>query len=389
MADAVISFLSGGSDTKSKVIRAVASMAKDVSPIVRTIQAGHGLFKLGDGISNVASAAQKLGDAGQSINRFVPSMQVMGQSMCDSVKIFAAFSSIATTVGIGTNIIRTYQGMQVLQLIAERLKDISTSMAAQTALIAQKEFPHYVYDMISERLMQTTGDPSCDHWFFLWHPDDDWYPKFFHLLQDKPFGPRFCGYTNQIDSVFVFMIAVRRRIKLMEHKAIRRGQPIRPVRLHLLVPAYQPVLIAEALKIPDEIGDFVIEGRINSNREFVWLNLPADQRHYVMNVGQWDPPPVGWVNWAMTKAGLADKPPELREPRVLGTRQQDLLLAEEEHESCDDRDASSIRVELGSQVGGSETGLSRVEKSDIESGKSQATPLHHRSEKKHRRKRRQ
>lgn len=378
---------------KGRAIKAATKLFANTAPIVKTIEAGAGLIKIGDTLSKANELAGRVNDfapranqMADGLNRFIPAMQVMGQSVADSARIFAYFSMIATTVRIGMNLVQTYQGLQALQLIAAKLQDISAALQAQTALMAQKEFPDYVHSMIRERLMQTSGDPSQDHWFFLWHPDDDWYPKFFHLLEEKPLGTRFCGYTNQIDSVFVFMIAARRRISEMEYKARRRGQSLRPTRLHLLVPAYQPVLVAEALTIPEEVGDFVMEGRINSNRELVWLNLPDDQRHYTLNIGQWIPPNPTWLGWAASKIGLGEKPLRLRTPRPLGSSQIPLEIEATPLPRDEDDDGSSTLV--NPSIAPSEASFSGAEdKAKDKSKRSSSTPLHQR-ERRHRSSRR-
>ncbi|KAH8680186.1 hypothetical protein BGZ61DRAFT_456378 [Ilyonectria robusta] len=361
----------GNKTLREKALKRVTDALETAMPLVKTIQAGYHLLEAGDAVHNVNSAAETL-------NHFIPAMQVMGQSICDSAKIFTYFNMAAITVGIGANIVPTYQGVQVLQIIAARLKDISTSLAAQTALIAQKEFPQYVYEMIRERLGQTSDDTTCEHLFFLYHPDDDWYPKFYHLLEKNPPGPRFCGYTNQIDTVFLFMLATRRRIQEKGRRAEEKGRQKKPVKLHLIIPAYQPILILEALKIPEEIGDFIMEGRVNSNTEFVWLNLPEEQRHYVVGIGQWVPPTLGWWDWSMTKVGMAEKPPVLSAPRVLGTSQK--------------RDEDEERVDLNSEDsdGGiaddatlvSEGGFAGALGPDAETARHDATPVHHRRRRK-------
>lgn len=381
---------------RKKVLKTVLKTAAKAVPIVKTVSVGHSILKVGKVAYNVSEVAGNLNDfipraskLADSIDQFIPSMQVMGQSLCDSIKVFNYFNMIATSVGIGANLVLTYQGIQVLQLIETRLKEISTSLAAQTALIAQKDFPQYVYDMIRERLGQTSDDLDRDHWFFLYHPDNDWYPKFYHFLEDKPLGRRFCGYTNQIDTVFVFMKAVRQRIKEKERRAREQGRPIRPVKLHLLIPAYQPILIVEALKIPEEIGDFIMEGRINSNREFVWLNLPEEQRHFVVDIGHWVPPTLGWWDWAMSNLGLVEKPPVLREPRVLGTRQEspedDEEEGEEDSESSNGADDDDADDDGNGNFGDHDNGGHSRED---ERNRHQSTPLHHRHRRHHRRHRR-
>lgn len=323
--------------SKEGIYKATEKFAEKMSPITKTVRARSGITKAGEVVNKINQAADELNDflpraskVAKCVEQFVPSMQVMGQSLCDTAKVFTYFGLIATSVGIAANLVLVYQGVQVLQLMATSLQDISNRVAAHTALIAQKEFPHYVFDMIRERLDQTSGDPVSDHWFFIFHPDNDWYPAFHKHLKKKPLSPRFCGYTNQIDTAFVFMLATRKYLEEMRQESKKRGKPVRPVKLHLLIPAYQPILIVEALKIPEDIGDFVMEGRINSNKEFVWLNLPEAQRRYVIDIGQWIPEPLGWWNWASSKLGLTNEPPVLTEPRVLGTRQR---LPEEDREN--------------------------------------------------------
>lgn len=362
-------FDSKSKKASKKVARTIVEHAAQSFPIVKTVQAIQTALEVG---SNVSQLVARASDVAERTQKFVPEMQVMAQSFCDNVKIIGYFSSTATAIGIGVNMVQTYQGIQALQLIAAKLDGISNQLAAQTALTAQKEFPQYVYDMIGERLNQTLDDPVCDHWFFLYHPDNDWYPKFYHLLEKKPFGQRFCGYTNQIDTIFIFMLAARRQIEKRNLRAREKGRPFRHVKLHLLMPAYQPVLIAEALKVPDEIGDFIMEGRINSNKAFVWLNLPEDQRSYVMDIGHWAPPSPGWLGWAMSKVGMAEKPLALGEPRVLGTRQR--LDNEQNNSECEGSDGDAAD-DAGDEITNQSNS---ARESDAESNQHAATPLQHR-----------
>ncbi|KAK4443210.1 hypothetical protein QBC34DRAFT_265051, partial [Podospora aff. communis PSN243] len=370
---------------KQKAIStAVTAIAKQ-TPIMKTVQATtgiSGIFKIGETIKSVNEVSQsvntflpKVTQLVDSANAFIPTMQIMASSVVDSVRLATRFQSVAATAGIGANVVLTYQGVKALHLIAAKLEDISVALAAQTALTAQRDFPEYVHDMIRERLGQTAGDPACDHWFFLYHPDDDWYPKFYHLLEKKPVGPAFCGYTNQIDTIFVFMLAARRYV---DAKA-KEGKVTKPVRFHLLIPAYQPILVAEALRVPEEIGDFVMEARTNSNKPFVWLNLPEEQRgRYASGIGQWDPTPLSWWDGVLSRVGLAKRPPMLGSPRTLGTRQ----------ESAEDEDALAMvddgKGEKEKQKGG-ELVKSEVGSVVEEGSKRHSTPLHHRQRRSERR----
>jgi hypothetical protein len=327
----------GGKKSKSRALREAVniggSVSKQIPAVSRTIQAGQGILKVGETVNKVANLAGNLNDflpkasnLAESMEKCIPTMQLMTKSFCDSTKLLTHFSVALTAMGIGANIIQTYQGNQALELIAARLQEISTTLAAQTALMAQKEFPGYVYKMIRERLGQTMDDRFCDHWFFLYHPDDDWYPEFYHLLEKEPLEPRFCGYTSQLDTIFVFMLMARKRQSEKEDRAREKGRPIRPVKLHLIIPAYQPILVAELLEIPKDIGDLVIEGRINNLKEFVWLNLPDHQRHYVSGIGHWSPPVQGWWEKMMWNFGLAGKAQIPQHRRTLGLMQDSTAL---------------------------------------------------------------
>ncbi|KKA27027.1 hypothetical protein TD95_004351 [Thielaviopsis punctulata] len=346
------------------------------SPLVKSIQAG-------DTVGTVRETIRE-------IQRFVPSMQVVGKSMCDNAHVFSYFNAAAMTAQIGSNMILTYQGVQALQLIAEKLEGISTTLAAQTALMAQKEFPQYVYAMIRERMGQTSSDPNFNHWFFVYHPDNDWYPTFYHLLEKDPLGPAFCGYTNQLDTCFLFMVAARRLAERRERHARKKGQKPVPVRIHLLIPAYQPILVAEALRIPEEIGDFVMEGRIHNNKQFVWFNLPQEQRHYCDSIGQWDPPSPGFFTWAWSRIGLGGvNQPKLGERRIIGTSQDGTKKARvDESDVAEDEpeeDVSSIAaaagsalVETGSSLSSTSGSASGSSRKRIEEAKKTANPLHQR-----------
>ena len=309
-------------------------IGKQALPAVKTVQAARGVLKVGGEVvseahkvaSDVRELTVKASKVADSIERFMPSIQVMGQSFCDSAKIFSHFNIITTTVKIGAELVLVYQGVQALRLMNDTLKTISTSLAAQTALKVQKEFSQYVYDMILERLDQTSDDPYFIHYFFVYHPDNDWYPKFYRLIIEAPLGSRFGGYTHQIDTVFMFMLATRNQINKEAREAQKRGRPTLPIKLHLLIPAYQELLITEPLRIPEEIGDFVMEGRVHGGKEFVWLNLPDDQQRYVQDIGLWHSPPPGWMKWAKSKFEISLS----KEPRVLGTAQQPQEDADEQ-----------------------------------------------------------
>ncbi|KAK5659875.1 hypothetical protein OQA88_13338 [Cercophora sp. LCS_1] len=345
-------------------------------PVSKTITAIRGLLTAGETLSNINSLSTTLNShvpaTAALLENFLPTMQIMATSLCDILPLLTQFQIAATTSSIGLNLILTYQGISALHLIASKLENIHATLAAQTALLAQKDFASYVHDMLRERIGQTQSDTAVEHWFFIWHPDDDWYPRFYHLLEEKPVGPQFCGYTNQIDTVFVFMVAARRYCN-------EKGKK---VRMHLLVPAYQPVLVAEALKIPEEIGDFVMEGRRNSDRELVWLHLPEEQmRRYTQGIGRWAPEPGNWWEGVLGIIGWGKKGVTLGAPRTLGCR-QDGEDAKGLVEDVEREGAKLLEIEK-------EGALVKVDERERRGEeRRRATPLHQRSKREGRRRRR-
>ncbi|KAF4468708.1 hypothetical protein FALBO_4398 [Fusarium albosuccineum] len=343
------------------------------SPVIKTVQAAYQVMKGGDVVKNTNDFLTHASETARSAQTILPQIHIIGRSLADSAKLFSKFSIVATSLGTGANVYQTYQGVQALKLIAAKLGDISHSLEAQVALTAQRDFPQYVYDMIRERLSQTSADPDRDHWFFLYHPDTDWYPKFFHLVEEKPLNPRFCGYTNQLDTVFLFMLAARERITKRELQKGRKKQHSRPIQLHLIIPAYQSILIPESMQIPEDIGDFVIEGRINSNRPFVWLNLPEDQKYFTSDVGIWTPPPKGWLEQAMVWCGITETPLDSGPRRVLGMGPQLTMIEDEKNEvliQSHQQDSTGDLITRHSLESTAEL---------VEATKARSTPLHRRS----------
>jgi hypothetical protein len=281
-------------------------------PIVKTIHAGHGLLKVGQ-------AANTFIHTSKQIQEFLPTMQVMTESFCDKITFITGFTGLAITAGIAGNLVLTYQGVQALQKIAAHLNDISDSLAAQTALTAPETFARHVYQSIYQGINNNAHDVHHEHWFFVYHPDTDWYPAFHWKITKERLKKNFCGYSNQLDSVVIFMLAARTELAKERKRAKKLGKPMRNVVFHLLIPAYRPLVITEPLAFPKELSPFVVEGEIHNSNELVWLNLPEEQEDLLFNVGNWKPPPLSLLESIGIALGMTDMPPEHGEPRVLGT----------------------------------------------------------------------
>lgn len=272
--------------------------------VVKMIEAGQHLWKASQEVDNLPKAISV-------INEAIPIFQVMAHSICDRAKVVTSFSNIAATLGTVGNLVVTYQGVRALQLIASHLKDINDTLQAQTALMSIEKFPQAVYDLIEEALHNHQDTDEISHWFFVYHPDTIWTPGFHRLVMARGLHRRFCGHSSQLDAAVVFMLAARDYSERSARHAGKHGKQNRGIRLHLLIPAYQPVLIKDPVKFPDALGDFVVHGKIHNSTPLVWINIDADQENCLSGVGRWQPPSPKWFEAMFNQ-------PEMPKTRELG-----------------------------------------------------------------------
>ncbi|KAI1840357.1 hypothetical protein JX265_000725 [Neoarthrinium moseri] len=286
--DLLEALMKAPSKRDGKVQKKPGKHAEKSASVVRMIQAGHHIWKA---TKDPASIPQALA----AIQEAVPIFQVMAKSVCDTAKVATSFSSIATTLGTVGNLIIAYQGVQALNLIASNLKDINNTLQAQTALMSIEKFPQAVYDLVEEALHNFPDTDEVSNWFFVYHPDTIWTPGFHRLIMNRGLHRRFCGHSNQLDAAVVFMLAARDYSERATRHGNKLGKQHRRVKLHLLIPAYQAVVIKDPIRFPEALGDFTIHGKVHNSRPLVWINVPEDQQSHLDGVGRWQAPQKHWL----------------------------------------------------------------------------------------------
>ncbi|KAI4594056.1 hypothetical protein LQW54_005165 [Pestalotiopsis sp. IQ-011] len=274
--------------------------------VVKMIEAGSHLWKATQDVDSIPKAIS-------IINETIPIFQVMAKSICDSTKVAVSFSQIAAQLGTVGNLVVTFQGTRALQLIATHLNNMNDTLQAQTALMSIEKFPQAVYDIVEEALHNYPDTDEVSNWFFVYHPDTLWTPGFHRLVKEKGLHRRFCGHSSQLDAAIVYMLAAREYSDRAARKAGNGGKSKRRVKLHLLIPAYQPVLVKDPVRFPEALGDFVVHGKIHNSVPLVWINIDQDQEHCLSGVGRWRPPNRKWFE-AMFNQQLAPKTRELGKP---------------------------------------------------------------------------
>lgn len=294
-----------------KTSNSARTAPKPSQPIVISVEAGQVRPELAD-------KKKTMNETDIDSDNPIPTMQVMSESVCNSKTILQYFHDMATSADIRNNHVTDKHGQEAVELIREQVQDDMGASKKQTASEAQEKTALYANGMIRERLEQTERG-NREHWFFLYHPDNAWFPNFYELLKEKPPSSRFCGYTNHLDTAIVFMLAARHCLNESYGQACDIGGELRLVQFHLLVPTHIPILIQDALAIPEGIGDFIIECRCQGGQPLVWLDLPECQKHYAPDVGLWYPPAPGLWDPLRVGLGLVKKPSPRR---VLGEKQE-------------------------------------------------------------------
>lgn len=170
------------------------------------------------------------------------------------------FNTFLQASGVVAQYLTVIQGTKALERIG-------ATMDAQTGLLAPQKFARQVYRFVKQRSAETRNDGST-HIFFVYHPDTDWHPEFFHhATHDRdPLPSNFLGLSENLDALCVWMKFLR--------GLMNKVQPGKIIQFHILIPAYRPLIIEEPLRFSDDLLPLSVEGHIHNSMPHVWMNLP-------------------------------------------------------------------------------------------------------------------
>ncbi|KAF2398333.1 hypothetical protein EJ06DRAFT_532085 [Trichodelitschia bisporula] len=225
--------------------------------------------------TNLKDNIKAIRDASGAIKHALPTVKIVA-----SHAVFLAnFNAFIGAAGVVAQFIQVYQGQQVIT----ELRNIRQELAVQTALDAPEKFAKQVYKYVAMKAAETAG-AQPRHFYFLYHPDTDWHPTFFELVENKPLPDSFYGMSENLDALCVWM----RFVRVMLAKQRSWG---REAVFVLLVPAYRPFHIQEPLDFAEVLHPLIIHGMIHNNEPFVRLNLPKQRKDLLDGVGLWERPP--------------------------------------------------------------------------------------------------
>lgn len=207
------------------------------------------------------------------------------------------FAQFLSLLGVAAHFVQILQGDAALRSV---LQDIGVMIAgnleAQTGLKAPR-FAKKVHRFIHQRAKETRSD-RAHHFFFVYHPDTDWHPEFFHRTETHPLPTNFLGMSSNLDALCVWMLFIRSMLALSKNKK-RRSH------LHILIPAYRPLIIPDPILFPSELYPLTIEGHIHNSVPQAWLKIPDVPEHGLTldDVGNLAAPPSFWKRWAGAVTG--------------------------------------------------------------------------------------
>jgi hypothetical protein len=133
-----------------------------------------------------------------------------------------------------------------------------------------------VYKYINTRIRETNTDER-KHYFFVYHPDNDWYPAFSELIKQEPLPQNFHGLSENLDGLVAWMKIIRRGlIELNENEGTEAVSRI-------LFPAYDHYALPESFKFPKELYPLHLECP-KKGGAYVGLNLPDAPRSLLCGV---------------------------------------------------------------------------------------------------------
>lgn len=118
-------------------------------------------------------------------------------------------------------------------------------------------------------------EKHTEHVFFVYHPDTNWTPGFSKrincpekgLRATDPQG-RYCGRTDDLDYAIVWMLKTREMHKKRKGPW-KHAERQTELKIHLLIPAYQRIVIDEPVCFPKDLTGLTVYGATFDGEKFV------------------------------------------------------------------------------------------------------------------------
>jgi hypothetical protein len=147
--------------------------------------------------------------------------------------------------------------------VAGFLKGIEQNLSSHH--LRGEHFPPHVHSYIRSLIEKYASD-TVPHYFTVFNNSDLWHPKFADIQREDPLGPLYLGHRMDLDELCAF---------LAEEVRPRVGPS---AVLHVLMPTVDPLSLEEAIKFPEAMRPFKIDGQTgHGGIKFVYICTPEVQ----------------------------------------------------------------------------------------------------------------
>ncbi|KAF5964681.1 hypothetical protein FCOIX_13297 [Fusarium coicis] len=241
--------------TMTSTSKAVGSVGRNFETITKS--AVHTSEDISRTAHTWQKTAERVDESISTLNKNIKGVCIMANSMMSG--ILQALEEVVEEV----------------RLINHNLEGIKDELRAKNILVSSggsgpDGFARVVHGFVQLQIRRHSGD---DHRFFVWHPDTTWHWRFQQLMEEEPFSPTFCAYTDDLDCLCACM------------KADRESLPNdSKVTFHLVIPAWYEIQVKVPLHFPDELQPLRIVGPKHGGKELVSFNLPAASNNLLDDV---------------------------------------------------------------------------------------------------------
>nr|POE60984.1 hypothetical protein CFP56_64693 [Quercus suber] len=253
---------------------------------------GHTLL---EGMSHGAAT----GAISAAAEQLTPTLQVV-QTWARFIGVATSVVALTTTL-MGADAVSHFKKLAVE--MSKSLRSLCDAAEVSTNLHHEDKFPQWVLDFVSDQITKTVGhddldainsqslfdhfhhpaavEPDTDsqqqqakpaHYFFVYHPGNDWHAPFNSLLRNNPL-PGFVGATNNLDALGLFLLDFR---KLVGPTAI----------MHVLLPSAHMYVIPDKITVAQEHLPLRVTGQTHrSGNPYVHASIVGLSDDCITDVG--------------------------------------------------------------------------------------------------------
>ena len=156
-----------------------------------------------------------------------------------------------------------------IKRVGGKLEAIHNELAVATVARVQgwatDGFGSHIHRFVRNEMRAQQRDERR-HYYYVWHPDTDWYPAFEERLRNEPLPSNFGGYNTDLATLCLWM-------SLNRH-VLRTTTPNGDTAVfHLLIPAYSPIVIEDPITFHRNLFPLVVTGQRHRGLDLVGLNV--------------------------------------------------------------------------------------------------------------------